>query len=1312
MFREFSKNLSGCVVAVVVAMLLIYTPSARTQTGSQGTIAVTVSDQSGGVVPGAALTLQDLSTNDVRKATTQSVGTYSFIGLSLGTYKLTVSSVGYKSVVYDSVIVHAALVTDVKVTLKVGAIHETVEVTASEVPLVEYTSNAIGGTIDLKQIEDLPLGDRDLTALATYVPGYAAGTWNNLPGAAQVNSIDGVIGQSSRFKDSGNAYNGTAASPRIQNIQEMAIQTDQLDSDQGYGQGNMQVAFVTRSGTNKFHGRLFADLQNSSFNANSWFNDYVISQGGLAPKPLYHKNDLGGSIGGPILKDKLFFFFSYERDDIPGQQQVNTSFMTPLMQSGIYTYDGTDGNVYQVNLLDPTVVPQGLPANPYVLDLGTQQSSEMAKINKAIKTPGASIVPMSGVPYNAEQVQFLEPNPQYFHYPTLRVDYNATQTMRFNFALNETTISQPNVYPQQFPGPDFAYQTAGFKSKAYTASLGFDWTIRPTLINQFRGGYLYNAAWNSPNQSQDPEKFRFINWWAGPDGLNPANGNFWYSAISNFYPLVNFSDNVVWQHRAHNLSLGTSFYREQDHYWNPRLGYNNIVFGGYPTGSPFPCGISDPCSTYLQPGQAAVPAAAQWQADEMQSFYSILTGDIGIMAYTVPLDPSNHTYDLLYGAWNLDERQQAWGLYMKDSWRVRPNLTVNYGLRWDFTGDDHDLQKLYYSPPAAGVWGVSGFHNNFNPGSELGNPNDFNYIGRGHAYSPWNVSPQPNIGIAWNPQFTEGILGKLTGGGKAVLRAGYSLHRYTEQYQSFWVYASNYGAFFYKNYSENGGPSASGSGEFKAGTAVFQGDSPAPQGSASNPTNYFASPPSFQAQISEASQAPYASLGAMDPHIAQPYIQSWNIGFQRQLGTGNAIEVRYVGNRGIHEWLGLNPNEVNIFENGFLPQFKGAQANLAAYEQATGCNLPTGTTPCSFANNGLAGQQALPLFDAAFAGEGAGPDGKAGDYTNGGYTTMLQLGQVGTLANVIASGAGLFYLCNLVPTTSLTGQMCSGPNVGYTGAGGTYPENLFQANPYYPFGTQYLTAAGYSNYNGLQVEFRQKSWHGMQYNANYTWSKSLGVTTQWTLRNLHAAYGPTSTDRHHTANIVGTYDLPFGKGKPYLSGHSLLDRAVGGWTIGSIITFTSGYPFQLTGGNNTFNNLFDGGVVLNGVTASQIQHAIGLHPAPSVNGFTRYWIDPKYLNISGSSSLPTSQIQPNAVPGTIGYQPWFYGMHHWAENFSISKAIRIREGMNFSLQGEFLNAFNHPEWDTGNASLQLNNFGQTGPPGGARTIEVRGNFEF
>jgi len=200
------------------------------------------------------------------------------VGLNIGTYKLTASRAGYASVVYDSVSVHAGLVTDINVTLKVGAISETVEVTAPAAPLVEATSSVVGSNIDLKLIEDLPFGtDRDLTALAALVPGAAgsvvynpgiygtpAVTWNGLPGAAQVTSVDGVVGQSSRFKDFGNAVPGsTAASPRIQNIQEMAVQTDQLDANQGYGQGNMQVTFVTRSGTNRFHGRLFGDLQNS-----------------------------------------------------------------------------------------------------------------------------------------------------------------------------------------------------------------------------------------------------------------------------------------------------------------------------------------------------------------------------------------------------------------------------------------------------------------------------------------------------------------------------------------------------------------------------------------------------------------------------------------------------------------------------------------------------------------------------------------------------------------------------------------------------------------------------------------------------------------------------------------------------------------------------------------------------------------------------------------------------------------------------------------------------------------------------------------
>lgn len=1268
--------------------------------GSQGTITVTVLDETGAVVPGAELTLQDLSTNDTRKATTQAVGNYSFVGLNIGTYKLSVSKSGYATIVYDTVVVHASLVTDIKATFKVAPITETISVTAEEAPLVESTSSVISSNIDLKQIEYLPLGDRDLTQLAFLTPGYTpaantSGTWNGIPEAAQVNSIDGVIGNSSRFKDGGNVF--AAASPRIQNIQEMAVQTSQLDADQGYGQAAMQVAFTTRRGTNQYHGRLFADLQNSSFNANSWESNYFT-----VPIPKYHKNDFGGDVAGPILKDKLFFFFSLERDGIPGSQLLTQNqfppsvVMTPAMQRGDYTYMGTDSALHTVNLFTLASAQPGLRTQ-----MDSAVANEVKLINNSLQYGNLETIP--GL-YNTQVLSFAEPNNQIFWYPTVRVDYNISQNFRVNFALNESKFSAPTAQAQTFPGPDFAKFTDGTRSKAYTAAIGFDWTVRPTLINQFRGGYLYNYTDQNPKSRAGNYNQKYpINWWNGPDGLNPGSGVFFYSGITNLYPLVNFSDNLIWQHGSHNWTFGGSFYREQDHYWNPPQGYDNVVFGDWP---------GDPMNNVFNSSNPALATATGGQIGEMQSFYAILTGDIGILAGSRPINPKTHQYQK-YGALNLDELQKGWALYFRDSWRLRSNLTVNYGLRWDFTGDDHDLNGIYYSPTLAGLWGPSGQNNLFQPGASSGDPNPA-YIARSHAYNPWNVSPQPSLGIAWSPQATEGIWGKLIGGGKTVLRTGYSLRRFTEQYQSFWQYASNFGSFFYQNYQTQGNPTAA-PGFFVAGTVHYDQY-------LNNPSSlppFLVTPSSYSAQISEASQAWQSPFQGMNPNIAQPYIQSWNFGIQREVGKVGAIEIRYVGNRGVHEWVGLNLNEVNIFQSGFLNQFKIAQQNLAI-------NAQHGIT--SFANNGYAGQQPTPIFDAAFAGEpSGGPGVPLLDYgpVNPFIQELLQ-GQVGSMAAQISSpfGFNANYFCNLIsPTSTVSGA--AGPlvanscknNLAYGGSFGAYPVNLFQVNPYNAGGgVGYLDSVGYSNYNGLQLEFRQRSWHGMQFNANYTWSKNLAMTNQCSLRNLRLCYGPGAADRRHVVHAYGTYDLPFGKGRTYLSKNPWLDRLVGGFTLGTIIQYTSGAPFQITGGNQTFNNLFDGGIVLNGLTASRIQSAIGLFTPPASSGLpgnARYWINPKFIGANSSTfSFGTSAITPNEAPGTIGALPWFYGLHNINTDLSLAKAFTIKEGVRFRLQGEFLNAFNHPTWGIGSTNLQDPNFGVTSAVGGSRVIEVRANFEF
>ena len=329
--------------------------------------------------------------------------------------------------------------------------------------------------------------------------------------------------------------------------------------------------------------------------------------------------------------------------------------------------------------------------------------------------------------------------------------------------------------------------------------------------------------------------------------------------------------------------------------------------------------------------------------------------------------------------------------------------------------------------------------------------------------------------------------------------------------------------------------------------------------------------------------------------------------------------------------------------------------------------------------------------------------------------------------------------------------------MNYTGgAGAGLPINFLQANPYAAGNSAlYLVAHGYSNYNGLQADFRQRQWHGLQFDANYTWSHTLGLTTpnNWqgqtytfTLRNTRLGYGPSLYDIRHSINLNGTYDLPFGKGRTFANRGGVVDKVIGGWTVGTIFNFQTGTPFLLGGGSgngdpytaSTFNNdpnadgLADGGVVLHGVTPSQLQSAVGVYHIPGTTQVS--FINPKYLATGGGAN--PAYITPNTTPGTIGERVWLYGPHFWNDDLSITKRFPIRENIRFSLQAEMLNLFNHPNFQPGVGSgcnyycfsagyqfpfIQGGGFGIGGispnynlasPNSGARVVELRANLEF
>lgn len=1316
-----SRSSFGKII-LCVAMTIAVMATATWAQSTQGRVDVTVLDQANAYVLDAKIVLRDVVTNIERSADAHNAGTYSFVNLPLGKYKLVISKEGFETQSYD-VEVQSTKTTSIEATLKIGTVTQVVDVGAA-VPILDTTSNAIGSVIDTKSIEELPLFGRNLTALSVLSPGYSGtpggtGTWNGLPSIAQGNNVDGVMGSPSRMKFGGDA--SPSVQVRLENIQEMTIQTDSLDLNQGFGQSAMQVNFTTRRGGNDFHGRAFEDFRNSYLNANGWRNN----ANGLA-RPHYELNEFGVSAGGHIIKDKLFFFGSFSSSQQPGSVPVSPTVLTASAQAGNFTYatNACGGTTCTVNLL--TVAgASGLPST-----VNGVIAAQFAAINAV--TTGSVTATTDPIINN---LNFITPAPIKQYFPTFRIDYDATKKIRVSLAYNETYSLQPVANSPFFPGSAFATTGAGNKNWAYPASLGIEWTISPTVVNQFNGGFLYWASAFGYNASSDYTKVPVIVGW--PLVTSPQQYNL---PIVSYYPVFNASDTLSWQRRSHALSFGFSYYHEQDHYWNPPEGITNIslaLVNGDPALTPFT-------------GTTNLPGANTNQQAEAQSLYALLTGRISSTFVRNTYQPATNSYTTAVTEHPLDEIAQAWGLFAQDSWRVKPNLTFNYGLRWDFTAATKDISfgGLYHNANLSSILGPTPIGNLFHPGVLSGNQNP-TIDTRPQPYNNWNVAPQPMFGIAWQPQFKNSALSKVAGTG-TVIRAGFSLRDFTVPYQYFWDNASDFGTFFYQ-FGTLTSTSSPGVGNFTPGSLSLTAG-PATSFlpvTAARPAQAPAvSPATFQNSAPESQFTFVGGNGAVGVNgfkqdIRQPYTMAWNFGIQRTLGRSRVLEVRYNGNRTIHQWINENLNEVNVFENGFLNEFKNAQSNMAicqansaackAAQAAAGIGSAQQTAN-NFADWGLAGQVALPIMTTAFTGSSAIiPATQANANFRGAgnsFITNLNTGGVGSFASTLTRLGGTPYFCNLVGAAFTPCVTNAGYAGGSNGPGGGYPINFFQANPYASgSGTGFMTDAGYSNYNSLQVDFRQRQWHGVEFDANYTWSHTLGVSTpnDWTgaypaftVRNLRDSYGPTLFDLRHVAHVTASADLPFGKGRKFFNHGGVVDRVIGGWNVATILTLQSGFPFRVLGGFSTFNNIADGGVNLTGITKEQLQSQIGVYRVPGAN-FVTLLPASTLVSATGGGANP-SLISGNITPGVFASPIYLTGPRGVYDNISVSKSIPITERVRFQIQMEMLNAFNHPVFGNGTTPIGVNvrstSFATTGTQNGTfvsgfgRVVELRGNISW
>ncbi len=1234
------------------------------QSGNEGTVAVTVQDTSGALIPSAKIELVENRSDSPRAAETDSKGQHSFVNLNIGTYRLTVSHAGYQTKVYQDVLVESSTTTTLNVVLPVGAVTETVNVTSQANALLQTTSTEIGTVINSTDIENLPISGRSIATLTTLAPGYT-GAWNGLPEPAEGTNVDGAVANNGRTK-----YQGTIAtsiSPRIESFEQVSVVTDGLNLGNGFGTATMQLNYISRRGSNRFHGRAYYDFRNSGLNANSWTNDVTNTR---KAKLILH--DFGVSVGGPIMHNKLFFFGTYAESKQPGTVIATNNVFAPSAVTGNFTYTGSDKASHTVNVFQlAQQYGNGLPTsiNPSVNTLIQNALTSTQGITKGSYTDPT-----------IQSIAFNSPGTQTQYFPVARLDYNINDKVRMylSWIMNE---SKPvGSYPPPYPGSLYANQNGNNYTRNFNGNYGLDYIITTKLINQFKFGFLYSkqlfAAGSTPNWQTNPVVFFNMT----GDSANRMSGVNYTLPSGYEYPVFSLSDSVTYERGAHSFNFGFQGYREQDHYYNPPVGFPNINFGlvtGDPAQNAFTIGAS-----------GTLPAGTSSAQSEAWQLYSILIGRISGVSGSNGYDQPTNSYQP--HSFNLDEVALASGIWAQDSWKVLPNLTINYGLRWDFVVDPHDVKSAYHNALLDSIYGPTAQGNLFKPGTLGGNLSP-QFVLNPRPFHGFYKTPQPQLALNWSPRPDKGTFwGHMFGENATAIRAGFGLRNFTQPYQFYWDAASAQALLYYQTFALTANTSGA-SGTYAPGSLTY-GQTLPPY--AFNPITFPQNAPLTNFSFIN-SGVPVEGINA---NIRMPYTESWNFGIQRAMARNTVLELRYNGNRTVHNWVTYNYNEVNIFENGFLTEFKNAQIN---YQASGGKNFSD--------VNGVH----TPILDAAFANTPSA-------FTNATFLGYLANGQVGSFARQLAGNGQSTpaYFCALVGSSFAP----CGVNAKFTGAGAGYPINFFQANPYAPgSNTTYMTDGGFSNYNALQVDLRQGAWHGLQGDFNYTYGKTLGLGTNnndylatadnwYTLRNQHLAYVPQSFDVRHVFHGFGTYDLPFGKNKAFLNSNQLENSIFGGFTLGTVIGYQTGTPFLLTGGYDTYNQ-YDGGVRFNnGASAATLQSKLGIHYVPGHT--TALAFDPSTYSSTSGGTANTGVVAPNTTPGTIGSVAFLHGPNVFTQNMALSKLIPIKENIAVNLQAEFINVWNHPTWGTPSGALQSTSFGTSSITGSARQIELRGNITF
>jgi hypothetical protein len=1106
-----------------VLALALAAANAYAQGSTTSTISGRVVDSSGGVLPGATVTAKHLATTRESSTVTNSEGAFTFPSMPPGTYEVTVALEGFKTTVVKDVVITASQGADLQAKLEVGGVSELVTV-ASSSEIIQTQSTTISSTINTNQITKLPLTSRSAMDFVNFLPGVSTpggnrqATINGLPQGVINITLDGINIQDNTLRSTDGFF--SIVSPRLDAIEEVSVTTAGQGADAG--QGAVQIKFSTRSGTNNYTGSGYHYFRSDKLNANTWFNNRAGTD-----KAKLKQNQTGARFGGPLVipgvlnRGKAFFFGNYEELSQPSDTTRTRNLMTTNAQAGNYSYNGVQVNVLQLGASNAATAASS-SVDPTI---GALLSDIRAS------TAAGQITNLDA---NIDEFRYNVPVQSKRRFPTARVDYNLTDNHRFSSAWNYNWFTDApdtlNNFDPQWPGfPGFGGQTSVRWSWANSVRS----TLGRNLVNEARVGY-----------SSAPVKFfdemnvgMYTGSLANQKGFNiqfPNIGAALTRASANPSPQsrnatdLAIEDTVTWLKGNHNLTGGVSW--SNFNVWAKNSTLVPQLTTGLLTADPAQQVIT---SAALQAATGVAPSAAQ--LGQAQALYAFLTGRVSQIQADARLNESTGEYEYV-GVGLQRSQMRETGFFVQDSWRWKPNFTVNAGLRYTLQFPFTAQNNSYTTPLIEDVCGVSGVDstgngcNLFQPGVMPGKTGTAQYYQLEKGKSAYNTDYNnfaPNVGMAWTPAPQSGLLGKLMSD-EFVVRGGWAR-----------AYSRNGMNDFTGQYNSNPGVSIAVTRNQNNGNIIPAGES-APllfrQDTRLGPAPFPLTPTYPLTDIVTQDVRMFA------PDIEIPYADSWSFGIQRKLTTNMALEVRYVGTLSRQLWQARDFNETNIVENHFIDEFRLAQANLQA-------NIAAGRGN-TFAYTGAPGTSPLPTL-AAFINRLSGGDvNNPNLYTGTVWTTAARLNRL-----AVQNPQPYDLADDLLNDATLRGNAL---------AAGIVP-NFFVANPD-KLGGAFLTRnEGFSDYHSMQVELRRRLAQGLQFQSSYVFGKAMQsrfLSFRAPLDTRRDVGSPGDLTHQFKANVV--YDLPFGQGRRFVSGAGpVMERIVGGWQIGLNTKIQSGQLVDL-----------------------------------------------------------------------------------------------------------------------------------------------------